>query len=145
YVDERNVLQVLPTTVSTRGTGKPAHRARQARNLIFDAVLRIVSQATQQIPSYQVVPSTEDPDDVSAARLAEKVLIYGHDRWNVRDAAVKAVTHAIVNHTGEAFAWVYFDNQVPPFIKGESVGLGDVRIRIYGANECYWEPGIQFE
>lgn len=145
YVDERNVLQVLPTTVSTRGTGKPAHRARQARNLIFDAVLRIVSQATQQIPSYQVVPSTEDPDDVSAARLAEKVLIFGHDRWNVRDAAVKAVTHSIVNHTGEAFAWVYFDNQVPPFITGESVGLGDVRIRIYGANECYWESGIQFE
>jgi len=145
YVDERNVLQVLPTTVSARGTGKPAHRARQARNLVFDATLRIQSQATQQIPSYQVPPSTEDPDDISAARLAEKVLLYGYHRWGIRDAAKRAVLHAIVNHTGEAFGWVYWDSQVPPYIKGENVGLGDVRVRIYGANEVYWEPGLKFE
>jgi hypothetical protein len=146
YVDERGVLQVQATTTSVRGTGKPRWRARQRRNLIFDIVLRETSASTQRIPSYQVVPSTADPDDISAARLAEKLLIYGYERWRIRQATVNAVIHAIVG--GEAFAWPYFDNTIGPFIpdmSGGAVGMGDIRVAVFGPNECYWEPGLRFE
>ena len=146
YADENNVLQVQATVTSVRGTGKPRWRARQKRNLIFDAVLYETSAATQRVPNYQVVPSTEDPEDRSAAQLAEKVAVYGHGKWGIRKAAADAVHHAVV--AGEAFAWPYFDNTIGPFIddgEGGRVGQGDVRIRIFGANECYWEPGVRFE
>lgn len=143
YVDDRNVLRALPTVTSARGRGKPRWKARQTRNLILDVVMRDVSATTQRVPSYQVVPSTSDAEDVSAAKLSEKVAVYGHDRWGVRRATEQAVIHAEVG--GEAFAWPFFDNTIGPFIEEEGVGEGDVRIRIYGANECYWEPGMRFE
>lgn len=151
YADDNNILQVLPVQTSTRGTGKPRWRARQTRNLIFDAVLFETSATTQRVPSYQVVPSTEDPEDIEAAQVGEKVLLYGHGKWHVRRAAVQAVMHAIIG--GEAFAWPFFDTSIGPFIEdvdeetGEisHVGQGDVCIRIFGSNECYWEPGVRFE
>jgi hypothetical protein len=49
----------------------------------------------------------------------------------------------------EAFAWPYWDSSIGPFIRDEDgkrlIGQGDVRVRVFGANEVYWEPGIRFE
>lgn len=145
YVDDKNLLQRLATVTSVRGTGKPPHRARQARNFIFDVVLREASAASQRVPSYQVVASTSDPADVGAARLSEKVALFGYNRWSLRQATIDAVIHAVVG--GEAFAWPWFDTSIGPFAEDEdgSVGQGDVRVQIFGGNEVYWEPGLRFE
>lgn len=107
-------------------------------------VLREASVSTARVPSYAVTPTTRDPEDIGAARLSEKVALFGHNEWHIREAARDAVIHAVV--AGEAFAWVYFDNTIGPFIGDEDgdVGVGDVRVRIFGANECYWEPGLRF-
>lgn len=146
YIDANNKLQFLPTQNSVAGKkGKPGHRARQARNLIFDVVLREESNASQQVPSYQVVPSTTEPEDVSAASLSEKILLYGYERWDLRQVIIEAVAHAVVG--GEAFVWIYFDNTIGPFVSDQqgSVGTGDVRGKVYGGNECFWVPGLRFE
>lgn len=146
YIGDNNKLVFLQTTTSVRLTGKPPHRARQKRNLIFDVVLRAASAAGQRIPSYEVVPSGHDPEKESAAALAEKVLLYGHQKWQVRKAAVDAIIHATV--AGEAFAWPYFDNRVGQLIddgKGNLVGTGEICVRVFGANECFWEPGVPFD
>src|SRR5690606_17741173 len=66
YVDEKNYLRFQPTSTSVRGTGKQPWRQRRTVNLIFDAVEHEVSASTQRIPSYQVVPSTQDIQDASA-------------------------------------------------------------------------------
>jgi hypothetical protein len=142
YVDSDNKLQFLATTTSVRLTGKPPHRARQKRNLIFDHVLRQASSASQRAPFYEVVPATSDPSAIGAAALAEKVALWGFDRWGLRRTRVEMIVQAIVG--GEAFAWPYFDNTIGPFIQGEKVGEGDVRVQIFGGNECYWEPGLRF-
>jgi hypothetical protein len=71
---------------------------------------------------------------------------WGYDEWKIRKATVKAVTYAVV--ADEGFAWPYFDNTIGPFLddgEGGTVGLGDIRVRIFGPNEVYWEPGIDFE
>ena len=146
YVDEGGKLQFLQTGTGVRLTGKPPHRARQKRNLVFDVVLRHASAATQRVPSYQVIPSAPGPEQWSAASLAQKIALYGYTRWNLRRAAVDAITHALV--AGEAFAWPYFDTNVGPFIddgEGRLVGQGEICVRIFGANECFWEPGVNFE
>lgn len=145
YVSDSNKLAFLAAgAIGIPRRGKPTNRARQARNFIYDIVLRQASDASQQVPSYQVVPSTTDPDDAAAASLAQKVALYGYDRWGIRQVTVDAVIQAVVG--GEAFAWVYFDNTIGPFISDEegSIGQGDVRIRVYGANQCFWVPGLRF-
>lgn len=143
YIDDKGTLS--QKAVYTGPRGKPNWLARQSRNLIFDVVLHEVSAATQRIPSFQVLPATTDPEDVTAAHLAQKVAIYGYYQWQLRSVARDAVLHAVV--AGESFAWPYFDTSIGPFIGDEEgqVGLGDVRVKIYGANECYWEPGMRFE
>lgn len=126
--------------------GKPRHRVRTTRNLIGPIVRQEVAYATQRVPSYQINPSTSDPDDVNAARVAQKVANYGFDAWNIRHATEQTVTYAVV--ADEGFAWPYWDSSVPPFVKdenGETVGLGDVRIEVLGPNEVGWEPGVKFE
>ncbi len=143
YVSSENYLVKQGTVTNADGSGKPRHRVRTTRNIIFDIVAHEVSAATQRVPSYEVSAATTDPEDVSAARLAEKVALYGHDKWNVRHVTTQVVTYAVV--ADEGFAWPYFDNSIGPFIEGEGVGEGDVRIRMFVPNEVYWEPGIRFE
>ena len=143
YRSTENYLVKQGTVSNADGSGKPRHRVRTTRNLIFDIVAHEVSAATQRVPSYETSASTTDPEDVSAARLAEKVAVYGYDKWDIRNATVQAVTYAIV--ANEGFVWPYFDNSIGPFIDGAGVGEGDIRIRIFGPNEVYWEPGIRFE
>jgi hypothetical protein len=146
YVDSKNLLQFQSTTTSVRTGEKPPWRQRRAVNLILDAVAHEVSQSTQRVPSYEIVPSTTDPEDVGAARLAQRVALFGHDKWGFRNIAVEAVTHAVV--TGEAFAWPMWDSSIGPFTEdedGNSIGLGDVRVLVFGGNQVFWEPGARFE
>lgn len=126
--------------------GKPRHRVRTTRNLISPVVRQEVAYATQRVPSYQINPSTSDPDDVNAARIAQKVAQYGFDAWGVRQATEQAVTFAVV--ADEGFVWPYWDSNVPPFVKdglGDTVGMGDVRLEVLGPNEVGWEPGVRYE
>jgi hypothetical protein len=116
---------------------------REPHNLLIDFVGHEVSAASARTPGYEVVPVTGDPDDQSAAMMAQRVAIYGHDKWDIEDAAIKAFTHAVVG--GEAFAWVYWDSSIGPYIDGTDVGLGDVCVEIYGGEQVYWEPGQRFE
>lgn len=126
--------------------GKPRHRIRTTRNLIGPVVRQEVAYATQRVPSYQINPSTGDPEDVNAARIAQKVAFYGFDEWRIRRVTEQVVTYAVV--ADEGFAWPYWDQNVPPYVRGEdgeTIGVGDVRIEVLGPNEVGWEPGVRFE
>lgn len=144
-VDEKNVLRVMKTITNENGTGKPRWRSRQSRPLVHDLVQQEAAAATARTPSYDVVPTSHDPERIAAAKLSKKLALYGHDKWDIREVMRDAVVHACVG--GEAFAWTYFDNTIGPFVDdgNGSVGLGEVRVHIYGKNECYWEPGLRFE
>jgi hypothetical protein len=142
YLNSDGVLQQLPTTTNVRGGGKPRHRVRQGRNLLIDIVRHEVSAATQRVPSYEVSPSTTEAEDYSAAKLAEKVALYGYDAWHIRAAIEKVVTFAVV--MDEGFAWPYFDPTVGTPIDGK-VATGEIRVRTFGPNEVFWEPGVRFE
>jgi hypothetical protein len=142
YVHEgRNGNLVVLPTHSGPG-GKPNHRVRMVNNLIVDAVQQEVSAATSRVPSYSITPSTMDPEDVSAARLSEKVAVYGFDKWNIRQKTERVVSYAVI--ADEGFAWPYFDNTIGDRIDDE-VATGEIRIRVFGPNEVYWEPGVAFE
>lgn len=132
---------------------KPGHRIRNTYNFVRPIVQGKVSAATQRIPSYECLPATTDPEDVQAARLAEKVALYGYDKWGVRRASVKAATLAI-GGGGEAFCLPYFDPNVAPFTQvgvneqtgePEMVGQGEIKLMVLDGNQVYWEPGIEFE
>lgn len=144
YVDQKGVLQIQPSgAAGVRNGSKLPHKVRQPHNLILDVVAQEVSAATSRVPSYEVDPATTDPDDLQAAKIAERVALYGYDKWNVRDATVKAVTYAVV--ADEAFAWPYWDSTIGPYINGTNVGVGDVCVEIFGGNQVFWEPGQRFE
>ena len=139
-----NGLQMQPTITYANGTGKPRHRVRQTTNLIADIVQQEVSASIQRVPSYEINPSTSDPRDVNAARTAEKVALFGYDRWNIREATEKVVQHAVVGDEG--FAWPYFDNTIGKVVDPvEGLAEGEIRIRVFGRNEVSWEPGCRFE
>ena len=144
YVNSRGVLEnQFGGGSGIRAAGKPSWRVREPHNLLVDVVAHEVSAASSVMPPYEVVPTTGDPEDASAAKVAERVARYGYEKWGLRDAIVKAVTHAVV--ADEAFAWVYWDSSIGPYIEGEGVGLGDVRVEIYSGNQVFWEPGMRFE
>jgi hypothetical protein len=146
YVNGENYLVKQSTVTNGDGTGKPAHRVRQTRNLILPIIARKVSGAVQRIPAYDVSPSTTDPEDIEAAEVGEKVALYGYDKWNIRDATKQVVTSALV--ADEGFAWPYWDDTIGPFgqdAEGVTVGRGDIRIRTFGGNEVFWESGVDFD
>lgn len=147
YVDSKGLLQFLPTKTAADGTGKRPWHSRSVNNLLVDVVAHEVSAVTQRIPSYEVTPTSADPEKRSAARTSESVALYGYDRWSLRNVAVKTVTHAIVGQEG--FAWPYFDTSVGPMILNRdgtgAIGMGEVKVRVYGPQDVMWEPGIRFE
>ena len=145
YRSSDGYLVSQSTVTNPDGSGKPRHRYRQVRNLIVDVVAHEVSAASQRTPTYEVVPSTVEDEDISAARLAQKVLTYGYDKWGLRRAVETTVTNAVVGDEG--FAWPYWDSNVGPFFEaeGETMGQGEIRIGLFGANEVFWEPGVRFE
>lgn len=133
------------TVTEPDGTGKPSHRVRTTRNLIIDVVAKDVAAATTRVPGYEINPSTADPEDAYAARLAGKVARYGYEKWGIRQATVESLTYALV--AGGGWVWPYWDSQVGPFFRDEGnklIGEGEVRLRVLGPNEVYWEPGIKF-
>lgn len=128
------------------GEGKPEHRVRMTRNMILPIVRHEVSYATQRIPSYQVVPSTSDPEDISASAVSQQVAYYGYDKWNIQKISEAVVTHAIVG--GEGFAWPWWDKTVGPYVsdaEGNSVGVGEICIEVLGPTEVAWESGRKFD
>ena len=145
YLDEKSFLQQRATVTSPRGGGKPPHKIRNSYNFIRPIVEDKVSTATQRIPQFNVDPSTSDPEDAGAAKLAEKVCIYGYDQWRMRDTAINAVKTAIA-HGGTSYTLAYWEPNVGPYVHvdGDWVGQGDVRFEVFSGNEVYWESGAEF-
>lgn len=146
YVSSDNQLSFKPTKTTRNGGGKKPWLSRSVNNLLMDIVAHEVSASTQRVPSYEVTPTSVDPDKRSAAKTSEQVALYGYERWGVQLATTKAVTHAVVGQ--EAFAWPYFDTSVGPMIMGpggQPIGRGEIRIRVYGPQDVMWEPGVRFE
>lgn len=143
WVNSQGAIQSQATTTDyDRRSGKPAHRARTSRNYIFDVVEHEVALSVQRVPSYEINPSTSDPEDISAARLAEKVALYGYDKWHLRAVTEAVVRYAVIS--AEGFAWPYFDNTVGPYIS-DGIGQGEINVRIFGGDEVGWEPGLSFD
>src|SRR5687768_12334899 len=100
YRGDDGVLVNQSTITLPNGRRKPRHRVRQVRNLIADVGAHEVCAATQRVPSYEVNPSTSDPEEISAAKLSGKVARFGYDKWNVRAVTEKVVTYAVVADEG---------------------------------------------
>jgi hypothetical protein len=149
YLGSNGVL-LAQNEVTTATGGKPPHRVRNKYNFVRSVVLGKVSGATQRVPSYEVVQSTSDHKDYTAARLAEKVAVYLYDEIHLRRATTKVVTNALVQREG--FAMPYFDPNVGPFVPSldpesgeiEEVGMGQVKILTFNRSEVMWEPGEDF-
>lgn len=151
-VDKTGLKLVEQSTVPKwAGGNKPDHRVRRSHDLIGPILKSKVSAATQRVPGYEVVPSTSDPEDYAATRLAKKVLTAGYEGpWRLRQAFRRFVWNALV--TEEAFIMPYWDATVGPFVEvtdenGEtySVGMGELRAAVYSGLEVIWEPGVEFE
>ena len=145
YINGRNKLTQQATRVTNDGKGKPNWRVRQARNLIFPVLDGKISSATQRVPGYEVIPSSSDAEDISGAYLAAKIARAGYDIWRLKRATEEAVYYALT--PGEAFAMAYWDSSIGPYVDTDKgpIGIGDVRVRVYGSPEVSWEPGCQFE
>lgn len=120
---------------------KPAHRPRTTRNLIHGLVEAKVSAATGRIPSYEVDPSSSDPEDISAALLSEYIALYGYTKWGILRSAKKVITSALVMDGG--YAMPFWDTTIGPYLEN-GMGIGDVRIRTFTGDEVGWEPGLEF-
>ena len=159
YLDHGGVLQVQSTTTNPSGGGKPEHRIRNKYNMIRPIVEDKVSTATNRTPSYSVAPSTPDENKIAAAKLAEKIAVYGFDRWHLRKMRTKVIKLAIT--TGEGYAIPYYDPNVGPYETPEvnpddpdhspaygdigAYGKGEVRWIVLSGNQVMWEPGVDFE
>lgn len=151
YLNEQSVLSFQETVTRVGGGGKPPHRIRNKYNFIRPIVEDKVSTATQQIPSYDITPSTTDPEDYSAAKLSEKVALYGYDKWRIRKVSLKVVKLAVAGG-GDGFAFPYFDPNVGPYVQvqgddGEPrwQGQGELKVKVLSGNEVYWEDGCDFD
>lgn len=147
WVDGKNVLQSQNTTTTIDGRGKPRHRIRQVRNLIFNIIEMEIASSVQKVPGYEVSPSSGEPRRETAAALAQKVALYGYDKWNLRHVTERVCRLALV--ADEGFAWPYFDNTVGPYLpqdeNGKRVGQGEIKVRVFSGNEVFWEPGVPFD
>jgi hypothetical protein len=146
YRGDDGILVNQNTITLANGRGKPRHRVRTTRNLIFDIVAHEVSAAIKRVPGYEVNPTKSDPETLSAARLSGKVAYYGYDKWSLRQMVKRVITYAVV--ADEGFAWPFWDSSVAPFYTdddGSVYGQGEIGIRILGPNEVYWEPGLKFD
>jgi hypothetical protein len=150
------------TVTRSRGGKAPNHRVRRSHDILAPILKGKISAATQRIPGYEVLEATSDPEDYSAARVAEKVLVAGYDLWGVRKAFRRAVWNALV--TEEAFVMPFFDETIGPYVeedeRGEDgmpvlgedeqprskvVGMGEIRYAVFSGLEVGWQPGAQFE
>lgn len=134
------------TTLSeleTREFGsKPRHRARTARNLYQKYILAEVSQGVQRIPSYSVTPTTTDPDDISAARLSEKILLDLYQRLNLRSILVAARMYSVI--CGQGYIRPWWNPKIGASY-GDGVSEGEICLEVYGPDEVFGEAGTTFE
>jgi hypothetical protein len=151
------------STIDKRfGGTKPDHRVRRSHDILAPILKAKISAVTQRIPGYEVLEATSDPEDYSAARVSEKVLVSGYEIWNVRKAFRLATWDAFV--TEEAFLMPFFDETIGPYVEevehdeegqpvldeGEeprrkTVGMGEIRYAVFSGLEVGWQPGVQFE
>lgn len=150
YLDNKGVLNFQETNPGVR-SGKPSHRVRNRYNFIRPMVDAKVSSSTTRVPGYEVTPTTTDPEDAAAARLSEKILRMGYEKWNLRELRVKGAALAI-GGGGAAFALPYFDPSIGPFREVpqpasdvKMVGEGEIKVLLLNGNEVLWEPGTTFE
>jgi hypothetical protein len=142
---KENRLIVTASGISVNG-GDPPHRVKTRRPILTPFVRQEVSRATQRIPGYQVTPTNTDPETVAAAKAAEKVAIYGYEKWGIKAAFEDLVTDAIV--ADEGYAWPYWDDALGPVLGTDEQGPlreGEICIRTYTSNQVGWEPGVRFE
>jgi hypothetical protein len=148
YIGSKGLI-LTQSEITTATVGKPPHRNRNVYNHIQPLVSSKVSAATQRVPSYEVIQSTSDHKDYTAARLAEQVAVYLYDEINIRRATTELVTNALVQREG--FIYPYFDPNVGPFVamdngdELELVGMGEVRLLILTRSEVMWEPSMRFD
>lgn len=141
----------LATLTYLLGGKKEDHRVRRSHDLIGPMIQAKVSAATQRIPGYEINPSTNDPEDYTAAQTAKKIAYAGYELWHVKRAFQKLVYNALV--TDEGYIMAYWDSSIGPFVntqmdpegEPEHVGLGDVRISVWDGREVMAEPGVDFE
>ena len=145
WLDSRDGMNLTPHVTDQRG-GKPPHKQRNQYNFIAPIVEDKVSTATQRIPSYEIDPATTDPEDAGAAKLSEKVAIYGYDKWDYRHMAIDAVKTAIA-HGGSSYTLIYWEPNVGPYkqVGDRWVGDGEVRWHVFDGNSVYWEDGAKYE
>jgi hypothetical protein len=144
-VNSKGILQPQSTVTNPDGSGKPPHRIRNRYDFLGPIIDAKVSAATQRIPSYEINPSTADPEDVGAARLAEKVALYGYDKWRVREATIKVVGLSI-GGGGVGYVMPYFDPNVGPYrqVDGRNIGVGEIKLLVLTGNQVYSETGCDF-
>jgi hypothetical protein len=145
WIDEKQALNQTATVTNVRGGGKPPHKVRNSYNFIRPIVEDKVSNANQRIPGFEIDPSTNDPEDAGAAKLSEKVCLYGYDEWFMAETAVDA-TKTAVAHGGASYTIPYWEPDIGPYVQvdGQWIGQGDVRLRVLNGNQCYWEAGAKF-
>lgn len=122
--------------LETREFGaKPRYRVRTVRNLYTKYCLSEISDGVQRVPGYDVTPSTTDPDDISAAKLAEKLLLDLYERLSLRKHLTTARVYSVV--CGEGF--------IRPWWNPDAGENGEICIETYGPDEVYWEAGCRFD
>ena len=145
YVNGKGGLSYMDTALVS--AERPRHRIRNTYNFAISLVEGKVSASTQRVPGYDVTPSTNDPEDMSAARFAGQIATYGYDKWRIRRHVTKLVTTALVQREG--FVVPYFDPNVGPFRQdpqtGEWRGEGEIRLLDLTRSEVMWEPGVDFD
>jgi hypothetical protein len=147
FVNEKNQLDFQSTVTHANGQdGKPPQRIRNHYDFLGPIIDAKVSAATSKVPSYEINPSTGDPQDKSRAKTAEQVALYGYDQWRLRTATLKAVDFAI-GGGGVAYALPYFDPNVGPYtqVGEEWVGRGDIKVLVLSGNQVYSETGCDFD
>jgi hypothetical protein len=105
------------------------------------------AQAAQPVQLHREIdPATTDPEDAGAAKLSEKVAVYGYDQWDFRHMAIDAVKTAIA-YGGSSYTLVYWEPNVGPYkqVGGKWIGDGEVRWHVFSGNEVYWEDGSSYE
>lgn len=144
YVNEKGGLSYLDTALVSGS--RPRHRVRNTYNFAISIVEGKVSASSQRVPGYEVTPATNDPQDISAARLAGQIATYGYDKWGLRRHTTKLITNALVQREG--FVMPYFDPNVGPFTQDETgkwVGRGEIRLLDLSRSEVGWEPEVDFD
>lgn len=150
YEGRQFVFKTRNGSLSERAQPEPTeynwYRARTVRNRIFKVVNAEVSAGTQRVPGYEVIPSSTETEDVAAAVLSEKILLYLHELLSLRRKIGLAWRSAII--TGEGFLRPYWDPTLGRRLQGEDGQVlheGELQIEVLGPEQVLWEPGISFE